>query len=273
MYARYDMHTDIAFFFSTARTFLLDCEEDFSPRFQNFISKDHLDSMSSVPAVECMICMEAPSLPASSLLCSAQKHSLCFSPDCILRYAESAEALARTAATAATTKTVPCCGSGRTIRGRPECLFNFDDFLRGVSASAAHGNYADVVEEHTERAHTERRAARITQSYRQLFDDGEGSTDVSSSGEQVASGDEEFEDACWEDGAGWEEFDSFANGMIEELSLRCPRLSCRRFLDPDPDGCARVTCLHCGAQLCWVCFRWGFDTKVGYFSVVEDFLC
>lgn len=46
------------------------------------------------------------------------------------------------------------------------------------------------------------------------------------------------------------------SGLVDQLSLRCPRPTCQRVVDPGPDGCANVRCGHCSAKVCWVCFAW-----------------
>lgn len=62
------------------------------------------------------------------------------------------------------------------------------------------------------------------------------------------------------------DFARFAEGLIENLSLRCPKSICRKVLDPNPDGCAKMKCAHCQVRFCWVCFDHGWDTDLGLYG-------
>jgi hypothetical protein len=42
--------------------------------------------------------------------------------------------------------------------------------------------------------------------------------------------------------------------ILDCLCLKCPNTSCRSVLDPTPDGCCAMKCLHCGTFFCWLCF-------------------
>jgi hypothetical protein len=42
--------------------------------------------------------------------------------------------------------------------------------------------------------------------------------------------------------------------IAEALCLKCPSRYCQKVLDPDPDGCCAMRCVHCGVHFCWLCF-------------------
>ena len=50
--------------------------------------------------------------------------------------------------------------------------------------------------------------------------------------------------------------------VAELLSITCPK--CDEFLDPRPDGCIAMTCLHCSASFCWMCFWTGDHDAHGH---------
>lgn len=40
--------------------------------------------------------------------------------------------------------------------------------------------------------------------------------------------------------------------LSDALCLKCPK--CKIVLDPNPDGCCAIKCLHCATHFCWLCF-------------------
>ena len=40
--------------------------------------------------------------------------------------------------------------------------------------------------------------------------------------------------------------------VAELLNITCPK--CDAYLDPRPDGCIAMNCLHCRQAFCWMCF-------------------
>lgn len=45
----------------------------------------------------------------------------------------------------------------------------------------------------------------------------------------------------------------YTEDLVDALSIRCPRLSCRSLLDLNPDACAAITCGGCGQNFCNCC--------------------
>eukprot|EP00928_Gymnodinium_smaydae_P024174 TRINITY_DN1964_c0_g1_i10.p1 TRINITY_DN1964_c0_g1~~TRINITY_DN1964_c0_g1_i10.p1 ORF type:complete len:322 (-),score=37.52 TRINITY_DN1964_c0_g1_i10:232-1065(-) len=48
---------------------------------------------------------------------------------------------------------------------------------------------------------------------------------------------------------------NLVNRILDQMNVRCPSPDCRRVQDPDPDGCAAMTCRHCRCHYCWVCLH------------------
>lgn len=46
----------------------------------------------------------------------------------------------------------------------------------------------------------------------------------------------------------------FLEDLVETLTIRCPRPTCRVLLDLNPDACAAITCGNCGQHFCGCCY-------------------
>lgn len=55
--------------------------------------------------------------------------------------------------------------------------------------------------------------------------------------------------------------------LSDALCLKCP--NCKIVLDPNPDGCCAVKCLHCATHFCWLCFNTQANSKACHAHVAK----
>lgn len=189
------------------------------------------------PLRTCIVCFEDR---RHGLLCSKQSHFLCADPDCLLVHAEKAKTQTNIRTNflrgGSATACVPCVAN---TAAPPSCWYEISDFTQCLeSVSLAKHSFAIGLQ----RCPTiDRRVRTIREVYRSC---GGGSSRGSSSAVADTSGtsippDERVKHTF----CGKEEgdFDGYVHAILQQLSLKCPSPGCRKVLDPNPTGCAKMT--------------------------------